>query len=184
MNQERFEPIASILVSSYLDTRVYSHEFKDEYGIPPTVMANAHHLRAVVQARVTRTDGFLLGQRYAEFGRVEITDPATKECFLLQSLRALSIEADPGWGRLFPLAAVPSPVKMLVYDFASAGLSLALADAKQRDGSRRLYAASSPVVIGVWPYSAAETEPFDQGDIGDAFEDLGSVDMDEQADDA
>src|SRR4051812_28466568 len=92
MDQAQLDPIAEILVQSYLDTVSYRRLFRDEHGQPPTVAAQVHHLRAVAQAMVNRDDRFLLGEEYVEFGRVEITDRASTDCYLLRSDGAVTIE--------------------------------------------------------------------------------------------
>lgn len=186
MDQARFTPIAEILVTAYLETGSYSKDFREQYGCPPTILAKAHHLRSVVQAEVAGVGGLRLGDRYVEFGRVEITELSTGECYVLQSESSLTIEMMVRQrDTLFDATSyIESTTKMLIYAFEPKGLELSLAGAIVRPSSQRLYAAGPPAFIGVWPYDTSHSEPFDQDESRDAFGDLGDVDMDEQGEDA
>lgn len=123
----RFDPLAKILLASYLDAGIFSREFKEDHGIPPTAMCKVHFIRSVIQGRVARTEGLALGSRFAEFGRVEIFDAQTKERFVLRSQNHLAFQYHQP--SLFEDEAVglKSEVMLLIYDFGPDGLALASA---------------------------------------------------------
>ena len=77
MNQQQLDPLARILVDSYLETLVYSRRFMSDYDQPPTLAAKVHHMRAIAQARVTASDQWLLSAKYSEYGKLEVTDSVT-----------------------------------------------------------------------------------------------------------
>ena len=60
MDAAELDPFARIMVSSYLATSVYSRNFGNEWGSPPTIVSKAHHFRSVVQAQVTGSTQYQL----------------------------------------------------------------------------------------------------------------------------
>jgi hypothetical protein len=178
MTPEQANPVAQMLLHAYLETAAFSRGFLDDYDQPPTLLAKAHHLRAVLQASVNKSDDYRLGDMYAEFGRVQIEDRATRQHYLLRSEGAVSIEEAKRQGQLFnPTKYLDSAVVLLVYGFHREGLDLAFAGTRYQVGRDRLEATGPPAYIGTWPYVPAESESFDQqgedpfGDVGDIGDD-------------
>jgi hypothetical protein len=174
MERTQLEPLAEILVPAYHDTAAYSHTFRVDHGFPPTLFAKVHHMRAVVQARVTKGEVFTLDPAYAEFGRVQVTD-GDSTCYLLRSSGAVSIEHAKRQGALFNAARFfRSDVVLVIYTFHEDGLDLSVAGTRRRAGSKRLELSGPPMFIGTWPYSTGSPSPFDQG-AGDPFSELGDL---------
>jgi len=184
MDNEQFDSIAAHLIASYTDTATYSRQFRDEYEFAPSRMANVHHLRSIVQARLTHDERYRLSSEWAEFGRVAYTDSEAGKEYLLRSVRALDIERAKRFDQLVLFAVSkfikPSTVQLLIYDFQQDGLELSVAPAASRKGQRRLHAVGDPVKIGFWPYSTEEPPPFDQRKEDDPFKEIGDLGDDEE----
>lgn len=178
---QRFSPFAEMLLMGYLDTHTRSREFREEHGSPLTAMAKAHTLRSYVQAAVLRTEGLQLSSRFVEFGRVEIIDATAGDRFVLRSQRNLAFEVrqESLLGSDFD---VETEVFLLVYAFDTDGVTLARAEAMMRPPSKRILAAGDPRMIGYWSFADLDAGSFDQGADGDAFEDLGDLDVDDERD--
>lgn len=174
------DSVANHLIASVRDMRDFAHEFLDDHGTPPTLMAKVHHFRSVVQARLIDDEGFDLASTYVDFGRVEFVDVATKERFLLKSCGALAVEKQKNSFQQLALFEIgklfqPTTVRVLVYEFDRSGLTLAVAPGVTRNGSVRVYVQGEPVKAGFWPFGegeAFEMPAFDQ-DIRDPFTDVG-----------
>jgi hypothetical protein len=184
MNQEELSPVAELLALGYLETRSHSRQFKDQWNYPLTVLAKAHYLRSVVQAEVVRTEGLLLSDEYAEFGRVEITDVSTGKRYLLKSETSVAIEDRLSQREsLFdPAPYMVSDVVILVYSFKHDGVELSLAGSVRKISRERLHVAGPPTFVGIWSYDGRSSQSFEQDDAHDAFGDLGDIDMDGEAD--
>lgn len=177
MDKTQLNPVAEIMIPAYLNTASFSRQFRDEYEQPPSLAAKVHHMRAVIQAMVNKSDHLMLAEPYVEFGRVEITDQAGTR-YLLRSEAAAAIERGKrdkgGQGSLFDSTRyLASEVILLVYKFHSGGLDLSVAGTRQEVGRTRLEASGEPDFIGTWPLSL-EGESFNQGE-GDAFAELGDL---------
>lgn len=166
MRPTRLDQVAKYLIAGYLDTRVNSREFTDEYGSPPSRMTKIHSMRSIVQASLTADPAYDLKPVYSELGRVRFAEVATGDIFQLRSSKAYSIETTKGEQLdLLPgLARVhPAGVQLLVYRFEQHGVTLSIIESVQRDGRRGLIATGEPEIVGFWPYVPDdETDPFDQ----------------------
>lgn len=189
MHMDRLGPVAKHLIAGYLDTGTYSRQFRDDHESPPSLMAKVHHMRSVIQARFVGDADFDLSPSYADYGRVEFTELESGDRFLLKSAKAVAIESATREGPgLFPVANLirPSDVQVVVYRFRLGGLELSIAPASTRGRSEKLHVAAEPVLVGVWPYEAADlhededAKPFDQ-DARDTFGDIGDLGHDESA---
>lgn len=183
MDKNQLGPVAEILIPAYMETAGFSRQFRDDHGQPPTLAAKVHHMRAVAQAMVNKSERLALGDAFSEFGRVEITDPETERCYVLRSDGALAIEQSKRQSALFDNTSyLRTDVLLLVYRFHRDGLDLSLAGAHQRAGRKRLEASGPAVFIGTWPYAVAdETKPFEQGKQ-DPFSELGDLPEAEEGD--
>lgn len=176
MQKAQLDPMADVLVQAYLATAAHSRQFQDEYGQPPTLIANVHHMRSITQAMVNRSGRFTLREPYIEFGRVEITDGLNDHRYLLRSEAAVTIERNkrPKEALFDSTVYIVSEVVLLVYRFHKAGMDLSVAGTHHENGRLRLEASGIPTYIGTWPFSMGGP-PFDQGQA-DPFEDLGQLD--------
>jgi len=188
VDREQLDVSAKHLVRSYQATAIYSSEFLEEHGSPPTLMAKVHHMRSVLQAALALDERYDLMPAYSEYGRVQFRDGETGQTLLLRSAAAVVIEKAKGFEQmeLFSVSGMkdPSRVQLLVYSFDIEGLNLSVAETKQRFSGRSLIARSTPDFIGFWPYSAPDDNPqppFDQTDR-DWFRDVGDLDDDEGED--
>lgn len=181
MQSDDLTPVAAHLLASYSDVGDYSRQFQDDHETPPSLMAKVHHLRSIVQARLTQDARFELAAPFSEYGRVEFGELASGERFLLRSAGALAVEkakkAEPIALFAFAKLIKTSDVQLLIYEFVRHGLVLSIAPTVHRVGSRRLYARGEPVRLGFWPYSATDDQaiPFDQAGA-DLFDDVGDLD--------
>lgn len=174
MDRAELDPIAEILLQSYLGTATYSRSFNDEHQQPPTVAAKAHHLRSVAQALINQNNRLELDPEYAEFGRLAFVDHLTGQSFLVRSNAAVTIEGGVQ-ARLFDLNPyLTSVVTLLVYRFQESGLDLSYSGTRQVRGRRRLVPSGAPEYVGTWPYTTSTPPPFDQGP-GAAWDDLGAL---------
>lgn len=182
VDETQLAPLAEILVQSYLDTAIYSLQFKDEYGQPPTTMAKVQHLRAIAQALVTKHDQLRLCPDFIEYGKLQIVDLTTDRMYLVRSSAAVAIE-DARQGVLFPREAIQTPIIMVIHKFHPDGLDLSIAGTRQQPGRQRLLASGSATFIATWPFTAAgpPPPPFDQGKE-DPFGEVGSIEEDEGGD--
>lgn len=181
MQPDQLEPVAAHLIASYNDTAIYSRQFRDDHETPPSLMAKVHHLRSIVQARLTADERFELAPSFAEYGRVEFTELGTGSKFLLRSAGALAVERARRHEQLalfaFAKLIKTSDVQLLIYDFNHDGLSLSISAAAQRAGGKRLIARGEPMPIGFWPHVPDEDlmdGSFDQ-DNADPFDDVGDL---------
>lgn len=177
MTQPAFTPFAALLVTGYLETSSYSRDFKEQHGFPPNTMSKSQHLRSVVQAAVQRDDGMILGERWVEFGRVEITVRATGDRYVFKSERSLRIEQTMRQReRLFDANTyLEAKAMLLVYRFHTNGVDLSLTGAVVKPSRQTLRAAGEPSFVGTWPYNLGEGESFNQDEGRDAFGDLGDL---------
>lgn len=185
MDKSHIDPVADMLLGSYLDTSSYSRQFLDVHGQPPTVMAKAHNLRAVLQAKIHQADEFQLGEPFAEYGRVEFTGDSIEGRLLLRSMSAVRIEEAQQTRRpqLFDSEPyfVDSAVTLLIYEFKAEGLILWSARTRKAETGTRLIANGPAELISLWPYDYSSTSQFSQ-DEPDAFGDIGDVDIDGEED--
>lgn len=180
MHRDHLDPVAAHLIASYVDTASYSRQFRDDHETPPSLMAKVHHLRSIVQARMTADDRFELSQPYAEYGRVQFTDRESGSKLLLRSAGALAVEKAKKSEQLalfaFAKLIKASDIQVLIYEFGQHGLSLSIAAASHRPGGKRLMVHGEPTLVGFWPYLPGdEPQPFDQ-DAADPFGDVGGLD--------
>lgn len=177
MDAAELDPFARIMVSSYLATSVYSRNFGNEWGSPPTIVSKAHHFRSVVQAQVTGSARYQLGTAYMEFGRVQVADTESGRTYLIRSMPAVNIEDSRPQLGLFPIPAAYE-VNMLVYQFEREGMRLWRCGTTQAEGRRRLIPAGELLEMGFWPFDdfGPDGSAFDQGGI-DPFPDLGNPDI-------
>ncbi|RLV50532.1 hypothetical protein D9V37_00640 [Nocardioides mangrovicus] len=189
MEKDHLDPIAAHLIGSYLDTGAYSRQFKDDnHDVPPSNMARVHHHRSLMQARIIHDDAYDLSPSYVDFGRVEFVERQTEERILLRSATAVAIQKrwdDRGQGALFGVGSLLKPVdiRVLVYEFDAAGLTLSIAAGAKRAASTRVYVKGEPIFAGFWPYfddGGSDDVPFDQGSR-DPFGDVGTLEEDEEA---
>ena len=174
METASFDPVAEILVQSYLGTLVYSRKFTDDFEQPPTTMAKSHHLRSIAQALVNQCDRYKLDPEYAEMGRVAFIDLETQAAYVVRSSSHVAIEENLQ-PRLFPVTYIDTPIRLLIYRFHYDGLDLSLANTRRVSSKRRVEAAGKAEYIGTWPYTSADDlPPFDQGKI-DPFRELGDI---------
>jgi hypothetical protein len=173
MDVAQLQPLAEILVESYLTTISYSRQFLDEHHQPPSIIAKAQHMRSIAQAMVNGHDQLELHADYAEFGKLQVTDLLSDRTYLVRSNSALTIEAAMQ-GTLFdPATYITSPVVLLVYKFHEQGMDLSVAGTRLEPGRKRLQATGLPNYVGTWSYSSSSpSATFDQGNR-DLFEDLG-----------
>ncbi len=186
MERYELDSTARHLVRSYQATAIYSSEFLDEHGSPPTLMSKVHHMRSALQAAMTLDDRYDLMPSYSEFGRVQFKDGKTGHTLLLRSAAAVAIEKAKCFEQMefFNVSAIedPSRVRLLVYSFDIDGVNLFVAETAQRANGKTLIARGTPEFVGFWPYSTPDDNPqppFDQkdrdwfGDIGDLRDDEG-----------
>jgi hypothetical protein len=187
VQKERLDPVAGHLIGGYLDAAIYSRRFLEDHGIPPTLMAKAHNMRAVVQATITEDSKYELSPDYAEFGRVAFTEIESGIKFLIRSAAAVQVENDknPGQTALFdiPEPTNPGGVQLIVYRFTPTGMKLSVTRTVRPAGKRRLVALGTPTFVGLWPYSTTmePQTPFDQ-DLSDPFSDVGDLGEEEEGD--
>jgi len=173
MDKAHLDPIAPLLLAAHADRHAYQRRFMDDHGMPPTSIAGWQHFRAVVQAQVLGADGLELDPGYLEMGRVAFVDRKTKDSFLLRSAPALAIELGQHQEQhLFEVDE--SDVRLLVFRFDTTGLNLSVADTWRKLGGKHLFATGPAVLVGTWPYSSGDPEPFNQGD-NDGFEGIGDT---------
>jgi hypothetical protein len=178
MNRDVADPIADHLLTAYSETAIFSRDFKNRFGQPPTVMAKVHHLLSIVQARANRDDRYLLGSDYSEYGRVELTESSTGTIWLLRGSASVSIERHHlQEASLFDATHyIASDVQLLVHKFHDQGLDLSVAGTQYVEGKKRLTATGAPTFIGTWTFlDTASDAQFDQG-RNDSFEELGAMD--------
>lgn len=185
MDRSDLSPLAGILVPSYLETAAHSRSFRDEYGSPPTLLAKVHHMRSIIQAKVTDTERLSLDPRYSEFGRVQVTDEMDGHQYLLRSDGAVAVERAKRQGRIFdPAPFLVTNIILVVYHFHRDGLDLAVAGTHQEVGRTRLEASGEPTYIGTWPFTPDDGQTsFSQG-AADAFEELGDMPLDGEEDES
>lgn len=178
MTPSPLDPIAEFMLLAYNETAIGSRAFRDKWGQPPTLMAKVHDLLSIMQALLNQDDRYSLGQEYSEYGRVQLTDLATSETYVLRSDAAVSIERRQRQNTaLFDSARyLKTDTTLLIHKFHETGLDLAVAGARHLEGKRHLEATGSPTHIGTWLLATPPTtRPFDQGS-DDAFDELGSMD--------
>jgi len=179
MEATEVDPLARILVSSWLATALYSHQFREEYDSPPTTIAKAHHFRSVVQARVNQGERYALHPEFMEFGRVQVTDTSLGANYLIRSMSAVSIEENFAKRDQIGLFEVSRAfgISLLPYRFERTGMQLWVCGTKQARDSRRLIPAGELNHVGFWTYDD-NLDPgpggpvFDQGDL-DPWDELG-----------
>src|SRR4051794_34537087 len=117
MNSSQLTPLAKILLDSYEETGDYSRRFKADYGQPPTLISKVHHLLAVAQSLVNKSDRYQLCPEYIEFGKLQVIDRLTSRTYLVRSNSAIVIEEARQQLRLFPreLAALATPIIMVIH---------------------------------------------------------------------
>ena len=176
MDQDQLNPLARVLLDSYLETLVYRRRFMSDYNQPPTLAANVHHMRAIAQAKVMASDRWLLSAEYAEYGKLEVTDTISGHRYLLRSVSAVTIEQNLRQGVLFdPKAYIASDVKLLAYKFHEEGLDLSVTGTLRHQNRNRLQAEGKPVYVATWAYTSETLHPFEQGQE-DPFAELGGLD--------
>ncbi len=177
MDKEQLDSVAAHLISSYLETAIYSRQFLDDHASPPTLMSKRHHLLAVVQAAIAQGDRYELMPDYAEYGRVQFKDHQIGRTFLLRSSAAVAIEKSKRFEQFALDIPVPaSDVQLVIYEFSAEGLNLSVADTVQQARRKRLIACGFPEFVGLWPYTTPEGQrsPFSQSGA-DPFGDVGGL---------
>lgn len=177
MRPQELDALAEIMISASLDTLSYSKEFLGRYDFPPTLFGKVHHWRSVVQAIANRDDRFDLHPDYAEFGRVQVTDTADGNRYLLRSKGAVTIERAKQQEALFDATHyLRSDVVLIGFGFRRDGMDLSFAGTRQMAGKKRLEASGPLTYIGTWPWVTSDgaAAVFDQGDL-DFFGDLGEI---------
>lgn len=182
MNREQLDPIARLLIDSYLATHEWSREHTDRWEFAPTTMNKAHTMRSIVQAKVIKHDSLDLGTLWADFGRVEITHRDTGAVLVLRSESARAAERRVVTPRLIELPPRPlRPESLLVYAFRRSGLALSLAAATSKPKSAHLEMVGAPELVSTWAWDYsigdADAAAFHQG-VLDAFDDLDDLDID------
>lgn len=174
MDESQLNPVAGMMIDSWLATGEFRLTFADAHGLPPTVACRAHHLRSVMQAELKKHSRYALHQSYAELGRVQFTDRELNQDFLLRSQSAITIDR----GRhpqLFNSTKydVKSDVLLLVYDFTSDDLGLSIAGTRQVAGRKRLEPTAEPTFVARWSIISptGTPPPFDQSER-DLFDEL------------
>jgi hypothetical protein len=167
------DPVAEVLVQSYLGTASANRQFHDEWDQPMTIASKAHHMRSIAQALVNQHDRFRLNPDYVEFGRLGFLDLELKRDYLVRSKSAVTIEADLEQP-LFPVRQVESKVILVVYFFHKVGLDLLVANTSQPLRKKRLVPSSPATYMGTWSFSAGGGPGFDQGSEA-AWDDLGDL---------
>jgi hypothetical protein len=174
MREEQLNPVAGMMIDSWLATGEFRLTFADDYGLPPTVAARAHVMRSVMQAKLKDHDRYSLHPSYAELGRVQFTDRDLDQDFLLRSQSAFTIEHGKTHPQLFDsIEYLKSDVLMLVYDFTSADLSLSITGTRHAANRTRLEPTAEPTFVGRWSFIAPTDTPppFDQSER-DLFDEL------------
>jgi len=183
VDRTQLTPLAEILVWSYLDTAIYSRQFKEEYEQPPTTMAKVHHLLAIAQAHVNKHEQLQLCPEFIEYGKLQVIDQTTKRTYLVRSSAAVAIE-DARQGVLFPRGALETPIIMVIHRFHPEGLDLSIAGTRQQPGRQRLVASGPATFVATWPFiTAGPTQPFDQGQA-DPFGEVGPIEEEDEGGDA
>lgn len=180
------DDFAGIMLDSYDDTATVAREFFVARDWPLTVLAKAHVFRSAVQGRVMEDERFDLNPLYMSMGRVLVTDSVLGSELLIRSHSSLKIERDFEDEPTLDLQVgrVVSGVKLLVYKFGPAGLSLSWCESYTKSGSTRLHPDGPPIQIGHWPSPSpspeGDTGEFNQGggtnwdQIGDISDDTGT----------
>lgn len=184
--RDQVDPFAQILVAAYVSTAAGARSFTEEWGIPPTRMHKSHWIRSIAQAQITQSKRFTLHPEFAEFGRVQVTDIAAHDSYLIRSKTAVEIEAAMGQPEqlAFPFelrirnsTALPN---LLAYGFERKGMRLWSSASKQAATSKRLLPAGDLEYVGFWPFESVPSPggggrlAFDQG-APDPFDDLGDA---------
>lgn len=175
-----FDSLAHHLLDSAQRTHEFSVDFKSSYDMPPTAMAQIHHMRAVLQARLTHDDNFDLSPRRAEFGRIEVADTESGTRYLLKSASAFAIEQQTevsGQIALFPPLGPrqSADLHVVIFDLGRTDLTFFSAPAVEVGHNRKVRVIGQPDPAGRWPLAGLGGEgfaPFDQ-DVRDQFDDLG-----------
>ncbi|MEZ5282364.1 MAG: hypothetical protein R2770_18025 [Acidimicrobiales bacterium] len=177
VSREELSPIGDLLVDCYLRTRDESLRWRFEYEQPPTNDLRGAMFRALVQKKVLDDPAMRLGQAYAEFGRVLIQRAGSPD-LLLRAKSTVAIErALRNPGRLFdPNSYLESSTLIGAYEFNPEGLDLYVGDAHRLSDRKRLYVAGELEFVGTWQFLGDDPTPFG-GDVADAFEELGDVDI-------
>lgn len=179
MTPEKLDPIARKMIDAYRETGAYSVDFRERYGLPPTMLSKVQHHRSVLQAFVLQDERYALGDAFMEYGRVLIEDPSTDTAYLVRSDKTVGVE------RVISdtLFSIPCPVTLLVYRFHALGMDLATAPTRRRSQRSRVLPAAPPSHVGTWFFDNGDTpgSSFDQGandlfpDVGDLRDDEGEV---------
>jgi hypothetical protein len=180
VNSNELDPLARLLVGSYLETPVYSRWFSEQFGQPPTLAAKVHNWRSIAQAKVNSDLNWELSEEYSEYGKLQVTDSVTGRCYLVRSDGAVAIERAFWQGTLFDTKVyIASSVVMLVYRFHSDGLDLLVTGTIRHRNKKRLEAEGKPIYVGTWPFFSDSSPPFGQGQE-DPFSEVGGLeDFDE-----
>ncbi len=178
MQRQHLTPLADAMLNAYFATLGYSRWFTDIHGQPPSKMAKTQNLLSVVQSELNLDPRFELSDRYAEYGRVEVSDRRDGISYVLRSEAMLAIERQRE--ALFDSNQyLASDTLLLVHRFHQNGLDLSIAAARKKAGKLRLQASGPAIFVGAWPFVAVTPPPtkgigFDQG-AEDAFGELGDI---------
>lgn len=172
MTPEQLDPIARKMIDAYRETGVYSTDFKERHGSPPTMLSKVQHHRSVLQSLILRDDRYVLGEAFVDYGRVLIDDPATGTSYLIRSDKTVSVErviADT-------LFSVPCPITLLVYRFHPLGMDLSVAPTRRRTARARVLASGPSSYVGTWAFDGGDLpgSTFDQG-ASDLFPEVGDL---------
>lgn len=178
--------MAEHLISGYLSTASYGRAFHDEHDSVPSKMARIHHMRSVIQARLTVDDRFDLSTDYIEYGKVCFTDLDNGQEYVLRSSGSVAVEQHCV-GSQYSLFHIPTTrarqlPQLLIYDFFQYGLNLAVSQSRRRPGKKRLLPTGDILTIGTWAFPDIDgpngNGSFDQ-ETRDSFDELGNFNFDE-----
>jgi hypothetical protein len=179
VNETQFDPLAQIMLDAYRATAELNQSFREDHGQPMTTMAKVHVMRSVMQADIIRHERYQLGQPFAEYGRVQVTDSEDGRDYLLRSAGAVAVERATGEPSLFDNRPyISSDVVLLVYLFEPSGLALSVAGTRRANEGRRLLISGQLAPVGSWSWTTAPNGlPFDQGEV-DLFNELREINID------
>jgi len=184
MATDLYDQIAGILGVAQAGTETWIAEFHEEQGDLPTAAAVAQTRLSLVQVGVRRAENLELGPDYANSGRVEIRDRDTSRRLVLRSESAARIERDiRAQESLFDSAQYQQVTEeVLIYALDSEGVDLFIAGAVRRENRQHLFVSSEPMHVGFRSFAVTSIPPFSQGEVGEAFEDLGHDEINEGTD--
>lgn len=175
MNAQELEPAAQSLIDAYFETHTINERFTNDFEGPLNRMAQAQVLRSVAQRLILQRGTYLLSPEWADFGRIQFTDPNTNLTYLVRSASAVLIEKAMTQATLLnPDLYLESAVIMVVTRFKHESLELALAGTRRKRNTRRIEISGDATILGNWPLVPSNIETFDQGVADAAWAALGN----------